>query len=89
MKIYKATGFDVCRIDFCCKGMAEDILLRRVRTGPWTDHGLCFYAGSYQLSHCGHCGAKIEGEVFGKNYYTKVKERDQEPLSGDGHDEFS
>jgi hypothetical protein len=70
MIIHKADDFDVCRIDFCCKYMAEDILFGRVKTNPWTDHGLCFYAGSYTIKHCGHCGAKIVGEKFGEKYYT-------------------
>ena len=32
MKIYKATDFDVCGIDFCCKRMAEDILCGVAKT---------------------------------------------------------
>lgn len=71
MKIYRSHGqhikyglFGVTGIDFCCGQMAEDILFRRVKTDPWTDHPLCFRAGEYRLSHCGHCGAKIEGEVY-------------------------
>jgi len=70
MRIYKATDFDVCRIDFCCKDMAKDILLGQVTTTTWTDHPLKFRAGNYILSHCGHCGAKIEGELFGHFFYT-------------------
>jgi hypothetical protein len=71
MKIYKADDTDVCRIDFCCQYMARDILFGVVTTSHWTDHPLHFNAGDYGLSHCGHCGAKIVGEVFGENYYTK------------------
>lgn len=71
MKIYKADDFAVCRIDFCCSRMAQDILLGVVTTKHWTDHGLPFFVGDYQLSHCGHCGAKIQGEVFGGGFYTE------------------
>lgn len=63
MKVYKKNGFDVDKIEFCCSAMAEDVLLGVVKTKGWTDHPLFFYVGDYQLSHCGHCGAKIEGSV--------------------------
>lgn len=65
MKIYVHGSFNgVTKIEFCCDNMAEDILLHRVKTTPWTDHPLHFTVGDYRLSHCGHCGAKIEGECF-------------------------
>jgi hypothetical protein len=64
MKIYKSDDVDVKAIIFCCKYMAEDILFGVVKTNHWTDHPLNFYVGNYELSHCGHCGAKIEGEIF-------------------------
>lgn len=71
MKIYRSHGqftkhglFGVTGIDFCCGAMAEDILFGVVSTSHWTGHPLCFKAGVYKLSHCGHCGAKIEGEVY-------------------------
>jgi len=71
MKIYRSFRqdskyglFGVTGIDFCCGAMAEDILFGRVKTRQWTDHPLYFDVKDYQLSHCGHCGAKIEGEVY-------------------------
>lgn len=64
MKVYKLGDFDVARIDFCCGTMAQDILSGVVKTGPWTDHPLYFEVGDYPLSHCGHCGAKIEGGLI-------------------------
>jgi hypothetical protein len=64
MKIFKSNDIDVARIEFCCGDMAEDILLGKVKTHRWTDHPLVFSVGDYRLSHCGHCGAKIEGERF-------------------------
>ena len=80
MKVYKSQscsqGISVCRIDFCCRDMAEDILLRRIHTYRWTDHPLPFVVPSndegddYRIKHCGHCGAKIDGEVFGEDFYT-------------------
>lgn len=65
MKVYKK-GIGVTAIIFCCENMAMDILLNKVKTSHWTDHPLVFRVGDYRLSHCGHCGAKIEGEKFGK-----------------------
>ena len=64
MKIYKSNDIDVKAIEFCCRDMATDILFGKVKTSPWTDHPLRFRVGDYQLTHCGHCGAKIEGELF-------------------------
>ena len=64
MKVFKRDRIGVARIEFCCNEMAEDIPLRRVITNQWTDHALAFRVGDYWLSHCGHCGAKIEGELF-------------------------
>lgn len=65
MKIYVHGPFNgVTKIEFCCDEMAKDILLRKVKTRPWTDNALGFWVGDYRLSHCGHCGAKIEGEIF-------------------------
>ena len=71
MKVYRSKGqnsphgiFGVTGIEFCCGAMAEDILFGRVKTSHWTDHPLYFRAGDYPLSHCGHCGAKIEGELY-------------------------
>ncbi len=66
MKIFTTGSFNkVKKIEFCCSKLAEDILLRRVRTNPWTDHPLHFWAlgadGNFlPLAHCPHCGAKIE-----------------------------
>lgn len=70
MKIYKSNCFDVRRIDFCCSDMAKDVLFGVVKTDHWTDHPLMFYVSrdlpgeKYYLTNCGHCGAKIEGELF-------------------------
>lgn len=76
MKIYRSYGqhtkhglFGVTGIDFCCDKMADDVLFGKVTTRPWTDHPLNFYVkdktnNGYHLSHCGHCGAKIEGEIY-------------------------
>ncbi len=64
MKIYKKGDFEVSKIKFCCRWMAEDILLGVVTTRHWTDHPLSFYAGDYRLSHCGHCGAGIKTTVI-------------------------
>lgn len=68
MKVYKESnnGCAVSGIDFCCPEMAEDILLGTVKTTPWTDHPLVFLVKGYYLSHCGHCGAKIEGDAVRK-----------------------
>ena len=63
MKVFKVGEFEVSKIEFCCKQMAEDILLGTVKTRHWTDHPLRFFIGDYQLSHCGHCGAKIDGDA--------------------------
>lgn len=60
MKIYKSTDFDVSGIDFCCKRMAESVLLGSIKTTPWTDHGLCFEMGEHYIAHCPFCGNKIE-----------------------------
>jgi len=60
MKIYKSDAFEVSGIDFCCKRMAEDVLLGAIKTIPWTDHGLCFKLGEQSIAHCPSCGAKIE-----------------------------
>lgn len=60
MKIYKSTDFDVSGVDFCCKRMAEDVLLGAIKTTPWTDHGLCFKIGERSIAYCPNCGAKIE-----------------------------
>lgn len=69
MKVYVHGPYNgVTKIEFCCDKMAEDILFGVVTTRAWTDHPLGFYVkdddkwGGYRLSHCGHCGAKIEGE---------------------------
>jgi hypothetical protein len=65
LKVYVHGPYNgVTKIEFCCDKMAEDILLGVVKTSEWTDHPLVFRAGDYRLSHCGHCGAKIEGECF-------------------------
>lgn len=71
MKVYRSVGQDsphglygVTGIDFCCWKMSEDILFGKVKTKVWTDHPLYFSVNDYVLSHCGHCGAKIEGEVY-------------------------
>ena len=65
MKVYVHGNFNgVTKIEFCCDKMAEDILLGAVKTARWTDHPLVFKAGDYKLSHCGHCGVKIEGECW-------------------------
>ena len=81
MKIHVAGPYNsVTKIEFCCGDMAKDILLGVVTTRPWTDHALGFWVrddgkwNGYRLSHCGHCGAKIQGEVFGENFYTRNKE---------------
>lgn len=67
MKVYVSGSFNgVKKIEFCCDDMAEDILFGRVKTRKWTDYTLGFWAGDYRLSHCGHCGAKIEGECLFK-----------------------
>lgn len=71
MKVYvKGHANKVTKIEFCCSAMAEDILFGIVKTKPWTDHPLCFYIYDYQLSHCGHCGAKIEGAILDE---TKIR----------------
>ena len=65
MKVYVHGPYNgVTKIEFCCDQMAEDILFGVVKTSKWTDHPLVFKVGDYCLSHCGHCGAKIEGECF-------------------------
>lgn len=64
MKVYVHGPYNgVTKIEFCCDRMAEDILLGEVATRHWTDHPLGFWTKcGYRLGHCGHCGAKIEGE---------------------------
>lgn len=71
MKIFRAAGqsekyglFGVTGIEFCCGRMAEDVLFGKVTTAHWTDHPLVFSVGDYRIKHCGHCGAKIEGELY-------------------------
>ena len=70
MKVYVHGPYNgVTKIVFCCDNMAEDILFGKVSTRPWTDHPLIFsvkdsHNQDYRLTHCGHCGAKIEGECF-------------------------
>ncbi len=66
MKVYVYGPYNgVTKIEFCCDSMAEDILHGVVKTKPWTDHPLVFFVNDYKLSHCGHCGAKVEGACFG------------------------
>jgi hypothetical protein len=64
MKIYTHGPYNgVTKIEFCCDKIAEDVLLGRVGTRPWTDHPLVFWTkDGYRLLHCPSCGAKIEGE---------------------------
>jgi len=77
MKVYVHGPYNgVTKIEFCCHDMAEDILLGKVTTRPWTDHALGFWVkdksgNGYRLSHCGHCGAKIEGELFDTSHLEK------------------
>jgi hypothetical protein len=64
MRIFKKDQTGVVSIEFCCNDMAEDILSGVIKTSPWTTNALVFRVGDYKLSHCGHCGAKIEDELF-------------------------
>lgn len=72
MKVYVHGPYNgVTKIEFCCDEMSRDILLGKITTQPWTDHPLSFWVrdrddNGYKLSHCGHCGAKIKGELFEK-----------------------
>lgn len=73
MKVFVHGPYNgVTKIEFCCDDMAEDILLGIVKTRKWTDHPLQFFAGDYRLSHCGHCGAKIEGECVQTTFGTLI-----------------
>jgi len=66
MKVFKKGDFDVTKVEFCCREMAEDVLLGRTTAGQWTDHPIQFFYGKsheIHLTHCFHCGAKIDGDV--------------------------
>jgi len=71
MKVYVATdgpSYEVKEIKFCCGEMAEDILFGRVKTAR-IGRPLYFYVKGakgerYDLTYCGHCGAKIEEVYF-------------------------
>jgi len=65
MTVHYKEKWNVSAIEFCCKDMAEDILLQRVITTPWTDHDLNFFITPtvgkfYRIQHCPHCGTSIK-----------------------------
>lgn len=62
MKVYKTADFVVSGIDFCCKQMAEELLVGKITTIHWADHPLRFRINGYPIAHCPHCGARIETE---------------------------
>ncbi len=66
MKVFKKGDFEVTKIEFCCREMAEDVLLGRTTASQWTDHPLRFFHGNgkeIQLDYCFHCGARIDGDA--------------------------
>jgi len=70
MKVFVHGPYNsVSKIEFCCSEIAEDILLGRIKTTPWTDHPLVFriitgMPHDFPLKHCPHCGAKIRGGII-------------------------
>jgi hypothetical protein len=61
MKVYKKGILEVTKIEFCCKKMAESVLLHKISTSDWTDHDLVFFHKDLLLRYCPYCGEKIEG----------------------------
>ena len=61
MKVYKKGSFEVTKIEFCCRDMAESVLFHKISTNAWTDHPLVFFYDDLRLKYCPYCGAKIEG----------------------------
>jgi len=77
MIIYRDTRNGVTGIEFCCRKMAEFILLGSVVTGPWTDHDITFSIATkdgsrgMQITNCPRCGAKIVNELDENGHYTE------------------
>jgi hypothetical protein len=71
MKIYVHNKYKkITRIEFCCDIMSHAIICGEIQISRDDRNYLVFKVGDYRLSHCGHCGAKIESDcIIGEEEY--------------------